>query len=96
MCCKDIPEEGSRVSSPTVTILPGNTSKESRAVLKRACQIAREAAQGRAIGLCFTLAYTDRDYETDAVGSYADHPTDAIGPVEVLALKLKRRALDGE
>jgi hypothetical protein len=68
-------------------------SEDTKACLRQLRELTRRAEQGKLHGLCFTAANNDRTYDAEVVGSYESYPTDAIGQVEVLKLKLTRSAM---
>jgi len=69
-------------------------STESQAVLRALYRYIKRAEAGKIHGMCFTSANDDQTYDIESVGSYEKYPSEAIGPLEVLKLKLTRKALD--
>lgn len=70
-------------------------SEETQAVIKALRKHLKRAEEGKIHGMCFTWANDDQTYDGEAVGSYDKYPSEAIGPLEVLKLKITRMALDG-
>jgi hypothetical protein len=69
-------------------------SVDTEAVLKALRKYTKRAEAGKIHGMCFTAANQNQTYDFEAVGSYDRFPSEAIGPLEVLKLKLTRKALD--
>lgn len=69
-------------------------SDDCRAVSDSLRELLQRAEEGKIHGLCFSIVNEDHTYEAECVGSYDRFPTDALGPLEVLKLKLTRKALD--
>jgi hypothetical protein len=69
-------------------------SADNEAVIKALHKFTKKAEAGKIHGMCFTAALIDQTYDFEAVGSYDRFPSEAIGPLEVLKLKLTRKALD--
>jgi hypothetical protein len=69
-------------------------SAETQAVIKALHRYLKRAEAGKIHGMCFTSANDDQTYDIESVGSYDKYPSEAIGPLEVLKLKLTREALD--
>jgi hypothetical protein len=80
-------------------IIPVNSrsvelSVETQAVIRALHRYLRRAEAGKIHGMCFTSANNDQTYDIESAGSYEKYPSEAIGPLEVLKLKLTRKALD--
>lgn len=69
-------------------------SAETQAVIKALRRYLERAEAGKIHGMCFTSANDDQTYDVESVGSYDKYPSEAIGPLEVLKLKITRKALD--
>jgi hypothetical protein len=69
-------------------------SKESQAVIDFLRSYLKRAEAGKIHGVCITTDNEDETYDAEWAGSYDKYPTTAVGPVEVLKLKLTRKALD--
>lgn len=69
-------------------------SAETQAVIRALQRYIKRAEAGKIHGMCFTSANDDQTYDIESVGSYEKYPSEAIGSLEVLKLKLTRKALD--
>ena len=69
-------------------------SEDKQAVVDKLKEILGRAEAGKISGLCFNVANVDHTYVAACVGCYDKYPTDALGPLDVLKLKLTRKALD--
>jgi len=69
-------------------------SEDKQAVVDKLRELLEKAEDGKLTGLCFSVANVDKTYEAACVGCYDKYPTDALGPLDVLKLKLTRKALD--
>lgn len=84
------------LTSSRIIIMKNNNpslSPESLAVIKVLREYLTRAEAGKVHGLCLTTANDDHTYDYELAGSYEAYPTDAIGPLNVLTLKLTRKAL---
>ncbi len=70
-------------------------SDESKAVIELLRAYLKKAESGVVHGVCITAANDDQTFDCECAGSYDKYPTDALGPIEVLKLKILRKALDG-
>lgn len=70
-------------------------SDESQAVIKFLRDYLKRAEAGNIQGVCITTDNSDETYDAEFAGSYEKYPTNGIGPLAVLKLKLTRKALDG-
>lgn len=68
-------------------------SDDKKAVIKAIRDYLKRAEAGNMHGLCITSANDDNTFDAECFGTYEKFPTDALGPLEVLKLKLTRRAL---
>ncbi len=80
-------------------IIPINSSNpklsaETQAVIIALRRYLERAEAGKIHGMCFTTANDDQTYDIESVGSYDKYPSEAICPLEVLKLKMTRKALD--
>ncbi len=73
---------------------PIELSEDALAVIKRLREYLENAEAGRINGVCLIALRADQTYDIDCVGHYQKYPTDALGPLRVLDLKLSRKALD--
>lgn len=69
-------------------------SADKQSVVDKLKELLERAEKGEIHGLCFSVSNEDSTYEADCVGCYEKYPTDALGPLDVLKLKLTRKALD--
>jgi hypothetical protein len=73
-----------------------NISEDSIAVVNELRRLLAEAEQGKIKGLTYVTHYgDDKGYDVGIEGWYKQYPTDAVGQLEILKLKLLRMALDG-
>lgn len=69
-------------------------STDTQAVIRSLRRYLERAEAGKIHGMCFTSANDDQTYDIESAGSYKKYPSEAIGPIEVLKLKMARKALD--
>jgi hypothetical protein len=82
---------------PILTILKNTNpplSEDKQAVVDKLRELLERAEEGKITGLCFSVSNVDKTFEAECVGCYDKYPTDALGPLDVLKLKLTRKALD--
>lgn len=73
-----------------------NISEEAQAVVDELRKLLKEAEKGRITGLAYVINHSDESgYDMGVVGWYQSYPTDALGQLSVLRLKIERMALDG-
>lgn len=77
---------------PVIPPIP--LSDETQSVIELLRSYLKRAEAGKVHGMCLTAANEDQTYDIECAGSYQKFPTDAIGPLRVLELKLARKALD--